>query len=95
MAHLQDVVGLRYRADWTRLSLSADVLVETDGDLALRRARAMAPPGFRVGPVMRLRTNPDGSPAGMEEVPAADVVRRTAGAVSATRSFLDDLRGRR
>lgn len=73
MAHLQDVVGLLYRADWTRLSLSADVRIEKDGDLALRRARATAPPGFRMGPVMRLRTNPDGSPAGEEEVPAEEL----------------------
>jgi hypothetical protein len=75
MADVQTVIGLLYRADWTRLSLSADVRTERDGDLALRRLRAMRPAGFRPGPTMRLR--------------------RTAGAVSATRSFLDDLRGGR
>ena len=47
MAHLQDVVGLLYRADWTRLSLSADVRIEKDGDLALRRARDVTYRGRR------------------------------------------------
>ena len=37
MAGLRDVIGLLYRADWGRLSLSADVRFEQDGDLALRR----------------------------------------------------------
>jgi hypothetical protein len=142
------VIGLLYRADWTRLSLSAGVRTERDGDLALRRLRAMRPSGFRPGPVIRLQPDPGGPPI-MEDVPeqeqggyhtghaalliapgrryrlelsddrvgsiegsdgergwtwwrmtgtavrtAADVVRRTAGAVSATRSFLDELRGR-
>jgi len=33
------VIGLLYRADWTRLSLSADVRFETDRDLLYRRMR--------------------------------------------------------
>jgi hypothetical protein len=51
MASLPDVIGLLYRADWTRLSLSAlpadwtrlslsaDIRFETDRDLAQRRQR--------------------------------------------------------
>jgi hypothetical protein len=39
MASLPDVIGLLYRADWTRLSLSADVRFETDRDLLYRRIR--------------------------------------------------------
>ena len=119
MADLQTVIGLLYRADWTRLSLSAAVRSERDGDLALRRLRAMRPSGFRPGPTMRLRPDPGGGPPIMEDVPdeelggyhygqaelliapggryrtTADLVRRTAGAVSATRSFLDGLHGGR
>jgi outer membrane lipoprotein-sorting protein len=41
MAGLHDVIGLLYRADWTRLSLSADVRFEKDGDLARRREKAI------------------------------------------------------
>ena len=37
MAGLPEVIGLLYRADWTRLSLSAEVRFEQDGDLARRR----------------------------------------------------------
>ena len=145
MADLQTVIGLLYRADWTRFSLSASVRSERDGDLAVRRLRAMRPSGFRPGPTMRLRPDPGGGPPIMEDVPeeelggtepgdpgefrlqvppgvrvveetgnpftdatavmsgvsgaavrtAADLVRRTAGAVSATPSFLDDLSGGR
>jgi len=69
MADLQNVIGLLYRADWTRLSLSAGVRVERDGDLAQSRAHAMRPHGFRPGPVMRLRPDPGGGPPTMEEVP--------------------------
>jgi len=69
MADLRDVIGLLYRADWTGLSLSAGVRVERDGDLARSRAYAMRPPGFRPGPVMRLRPDPDGGPPILEEVP--------------------------
>ncbi len=41
MADLRDVIGLFYRADWTRLSLSAEVGIEQDGDLTVRRAAAV------------------------------------------------------
>ena len=37
MAGLPEVIGLLHRADWTRLSLSAEVRFEQDGDLARRR----------------------------------------------------------
>jgi hypothetical protein len=43
MADLKSVIGLLYRADWTRLSLSADVRIESDRDLMLRRLRARRP----------------------------------------------------
>ena len=33
MAGLPEVIGLLYRADWTRLSLSAEVRSETDRNL--------------------------------------------------------------
>jgi hypothetical protein len=42
----QTVIGLLYRADWTRLSLSAGVRSERDGDLAARRLRTMRPSGL-------------------------------------------------
>jgi hypothetical protein len=41
MAGLPEVIGLLYRADWTRLSLSAEVRFEQDGDLARRREGAV------------------------------------------------------
>jgi hypothetical protein len=43
VADLQSVIGLLYRADWTRLSMSADVRFETDNDLVLSRLRATRP----------------------------------------------------
>jgi hypothetical protein len=54
MAGLPEVIGLLYRADWTRLSLSAEVRFEQDGDLARRRenavrAESMRRMGFRPG----------------------------------------------
>ncbi len=54
MAGLPEVIGLLYRADWTRLSLSAEVRFEQDGDLARRRENAvrtesMRRMGFRPG----------------------------------------------
>jgi hypothetical protein len=41
MADLRNVIGLLYRADWTRLSLSVEVHVEHDRDLILRLSREM------------------------------------------------------
>ena len=54
MAGLPEVIGLLYRADWTRLSLSAEVRFEQDGDLTRRRENAvrtesMRRMGFRPG----------------------------------------------
>ena len=54
MAGPPEVIGLLYRADWTRLSLSAEVRFEQDGDLARRRenavrAESMRRMGFRPG----------------------------------------------
>jgi hypothetical protein len=45
MADLQNVIGLLYRADWTQLSMSAEVRFEKDGDLAQSRMHASRPPG--------------------------------------------------
>ena len=47
MAGLPEVIGLLYRADWTRLSLSAEVRFEQDGDLARRRENAVRAEGVR------------------------------------------------
>ena len=47
MAGLPEVIGLLYRADWTRLSLSAEVRVEQDGDLARRRENALRTESMR------------------------------------------------
>ena len=69
VADLKTVIGLLYRADWTRLSLSGEVRLESDRDLALSRLRAMRPPGFREGPVMRPKAGGDGSQPAWEEVP--------------------------
>jgi outer membrane lipoprotein-sorting protein len=54
MAGLPEVIGLLHRADWTRLSLSAEVRFEQDGELARRRENAvrtesMRRLGFRPG----------------------------------------------
>ncbi|HXC85350.1 MAG TPA: hypothetical protein VNV62_26200, partial [Trebonia sp.] len=54
MAGQPEVIGLLYRADWTRLSLSAEVRFEQDGDLARRRevavrTESMRRMGFRPG----------------------------------------------
>ncbi len=67
MADLQQVIGLMYRADWTRLSLSADVYSENDGELARSRRRATRPPEWQ-GRHFRLRPGPGGGPD-WEEVP--------------------------
>lgn len=66
MADLQSVIGLLHRADWTQLSMSADVRFERDNDLALSRLRAMRPPGK---PGVRLGAGPDGWPPTWEELP--------------------------
>jgi hypothetical protein len=73
MADLQTVIGLLYRADWTRLSLSAGVRYERDGDLAVRCLRAMRPSGFRPGPTMRVQPDPGGGPPIMEDVPEEEL----------------------
>ena len=68
MTDLQGVIGLLHRADWTRLSLSADVHSETDQDLWMSRVRATRPPwvpegrGVPEGRVWRFRENPENSP---------------------------------
>ena len=125
MADLRSVIGLLYRADWTRLSMSAGVRFASDRDLALSRLRGPPfpdlavtatprtsighPPRLRDGFFDRLevivdaRTRHLALSGGAAVMPgttgyavrtAVGAVRRTAGAVSATRSFLDDLRGR-
>ena len=64
MAGLLEVIGLLHRADWTRLSLSAEVRFEQDGDLARRRENALRTESMR-----RMGVRP-GSP-GMPGVAAA------------------------
>ena len=63
MADLQRVIGLLYRADWTRLSLSADLYCENDTDLARSRLRAVRPerPDTHRRHV-RFRPGPDSGP---------------------------------
>jgi outer membrane lipoprotein-sorting protein len=65
MAGLLEVIGLLYRADWTRLSLSAEVRFEQDGDLARRRENAVRAESMR-----RLGIRPDllGSPSREQEL---------------------------
>ena len=65
MAGLPEVIGLLYRADWTRLSLSAEVRFEQDGDLARRRDKTVAAESMR-----RLGIRPDllGSPSREQEL---------------------------
>ena len=59
MAGLPEVIGLLHRADWTRLSLSAEVRFEQDGDLVRRRQAAVwAETMRRLG----IRPGPDGWP---------------------------------
>ena len=74
VADLKTVIGLLYRADWTRLSLSGEVRFESDRDLALSRLRATRPPPqFREGPVMRPKVDGDGSQPAWEEVPGEEL----------------------
>ena len=62
MAGLPEVIGLLHRADWTRLSLSAEVRFEQDGDLARRRENAVRTESMR-----RMGFRP-GSTSGMPDV---------------------------
>jgi len=62
MASLPDAIGLLYRADWTGLSLPADIRFESDRDLAQRRRRGARPPEFPDRPAGRFRADPDGGP---------------------------------
>ena len=48
MAGLPEVIGLLYRADWTRLSLSAELRSENDRELSRRVERAVVPLGSRL-----------------------------------------------
>ena len=50
MAGLPEVIGLLYRADWTRLSLSAEVRSETDRELLPRLSREEPPRWYRPRP---------------------------------------------
>jgi hypothetical protein len=73
MTDLQDVIGLLYRADWTRLSMSADVHLESDRDLLMSRVRATRPPWFPQRPVRRVREDPEGGPPTWEEAPGEEL----------------------
>jgi outer membrane lipoprotein-sorting protein len=80
MTDLQGVIGLLHRADWTRLSLSADVHSETDQDLWTSRVRATRPRwvpegrGAPEGRVWRFRENPENSPLTWEEAAGEEPV---------------------
>ena len=49
MAGLPEVIGLLYRADWTRLSLSAELRSETDREPLPRLSREAGPAGTAPG----------------------------------------------
>ncbi len=53
MAGLPEVIGLLYRADWTRLSLSAELRSETDGEPLPRLSRDERSRWFRAWPGQR------------------------------------------
>ena len=72
VADLKTVIGLLYRADWTKLSLSAEVRSESDRDLWLSRLRATRPPGFREGPATRPKAGGDGSQPPWDEGPGEE-----------------------
>src|SRR5579859_1346119 len=80
MTDLQGVIGLLHRADWTQLSLSADVHSETDQDLWMSRMRATRPHwvpegrGVPEGRVWRFRENPENSPLTWEEATGEELV---------------------
>jgi hypothetical protein len=113
MAGLPEVIGLLYRSDWTRLSLSAELRSETDREPLPSLPREERSRWFRAWPEQRqdngryvgrgaLLIGSGGRwrlecpvPGLGAEGEAAEAVNRTAGAVSAARSFLDDLRGHR
>ncbi|MGH3253920.1 MAG: LolA family protein [Streptosporangiaceae bacterium] len=54
MTDLQGVIGLLYRANWTRLSLSADTHSEIDQDLRMSRVRAIRPSWAPEGRIWRI-----------------------------------------
>jgi outer membrane lipoprotein-sorting protein len=63
VADLPEVIGLLHRADWTRLSLSAEVRFECDRDLLHSRMSARVPAFYRnIG--TRARTRVRSSPSG-------------------------------
>jgi hypothetical protein len=53
MAGLPEVIGLLYRADWTRLSLSAELRSETDREPLPRLSRELRSRWFRAWPMQR------------------------------------------
>jgi hypothetical protein len=53
MAGLPEVIGLLYRADWTRLSLSAELRSETDREPLPRLSRELRSRWFRAWPGQR------------------------------------------
>ena len=67
MTDLQGVIGLLHRADWTGLSLSADVHSETDQDLWTSRVRATRPHWLPEGRAWRFRENPENTPLTWDE----------------------------
>ncbi len=73
MTDLQGVIGLLYRADWTRLSLSADAHSEIDQDLRMSRVRAMRPPWAPEGRVWRIPVVPENSPLTWEEATSEEL----------------------
>jgi outer membrane lipoprotein-sorting protein len=72
MTDLQDVIGLLYRADWTRLSMSADVHLDSDRDLLMTRVRATRPSGFPGSRVRIFREDPEGGAPTWEEAPGEE-----------------------
>ena len=67
MTDLQGLIGLLYRADWTRLSLAVDVHSERDQDLSTSRMSAMRPPWAREGLGRRFWPDSASSPLAWEE----------------------------
>jgi outer membrane lipoprotein-sorting protein len=69
MADLQGVIGLLYRADWTRLSISAEVRLESDQDLQASRRRETTPTWVRERLDRHFREDPDGGPPTWAQAP--------------------------